>query len=302
MPSWNSGTRGVEWCEMKFKWSYRILTVWGIPIKVHISLALLLLMPGLWLVPPPVIGALVLILGIATSITLHELAHSYVAKKKGCRVQDIVLLPLGGVARMQIPNRPMDELLMAIAGPATSLALGLLILPLAVALQFLTVAGEGTWNDTVSLIWALGALNLAYVVFNLLPAFPMDGGRILRALLVKKLGRLRATFTASLIGKVLAVLFCLAGLVFFRTSPMLLVIGIFVFYGAHNEYRSVERQEKAKMFSGGFFQSNPMNPPSYTTSGSPDDEKPHAIVEPPPYEHGPGKKATVHELRDGRRR
>ena len=134
---------------------------------------------------------------------------------------------------MQIPEKPMDELVMAIAGPATSFLLGCVLLPLGPVLAATTGVTETSFGgQVVALVLFLGVANFGYVVFNMLPAFPMDGGRVLRSLLVKKYGRLRATFVASLIGKVLAVLIAFAGLTSIGNLGHFILIGVIIFMGA----------------------------------------------------------------------
>lgn len=208
------------------KRSYNLVRVMGIPIRIHITLIVLLLLSA---VSHGLTGIL-LSVGVFTSIALHELGHSWVALRKGCHVREIMLLPIGGVAKLdQVPTRPMDELLMAAAGPAVSLLL---------AAIFWVLPGNGI----VDIFWkGLAGINLMLGLFNLLPSFPMDGGRIFRALLSPRIGRVRATALAARIGRILAVAMGLFGLV--NWYPILLLIAVFIYSAAGAEYRSVQSQQ-----------------------------------------------------------
>jgi Zn-dependent protease/predicted transcriptional regulator len=165
-------------------------------------------------------------------VLLHEFGHALTARRFGVRTRDIILLPIGGLARLErIPDQPAQEFWIAIAGPAVNVAIAMLI-----------AAGQlfssGLWPSTEldlgegSLAERLLFVNLFLVFFNLLPAFPMDGGRVLRALLALRLDYARATNIAATIGQGMAVLFFLAGLF---TTPMLLLIAVFVWMGASQE-------------------------------------------------------------------
>lgn len=169
---------------------------------------------------------------------VHELAHSFYARRQGGEVSDITLLMIGGVSRIhRMPEGSKHEALMALAGPATSLGLGVLLLVVA------AVLGDGGASNPRTAVGNLGSINLFLGLFNLLPAFPMDGGRILRAALTGRLGRVRATQVAGLVGRSFAVLFGVLGLVgipgLFAFNPFLLLIAVFVYVGAAGESREV---------------------------------------------------------------
>jgi Zn-dependent protease len=213
------------------KRSYKLTTVMGIPIRVHLTLVILLLYVAF---TSGLTGVLIAV-GVFASVALHELGHSWVAIRKGCQVREIMLLPIGGVAKMShIPSRPMDEFLVAAAGPLVSFLLAVLFWLLA-----------GTGFATIQLI-NLSAINLMLCLFNLLPSFPMDGGRIFRAFMSPRLGRLKATALAARIGRIMAVLFGIAGLFgihgVMEPSLMLILIAIFIYNAAGAEYRSVYAQ------------------------------------------------------------
>ena len=235
--------------------SFTIAYFRGVPIKVDLSLIIL----ALWLVfeAGQSLGSLSsgLIVGLSTavllvlSVALHELGHTAVALKYGCRVRDITLMLIGGRATMlDIPRSPMKEFWMAIAGPAVSAALWLLGTHLdhLISLHARAVGGYTTGSMIVAVIFSwLAMINKGLLLFNLIPAFPMDGGRVLRALLARRMGRLRATYIASRIGRFIAIAMGIYGLI--RGRIMLMLIAYFVFTSADNEYRMVQFEE------GGFW-------------------------------------------------
>ncbi len=207
------------------KRSYNLTRVMGIPIKVHLTLIILLLFVAF----TRGLSGILIAVGVFASVALHELGHSWVAIRKGCQVREIMLLPIGGVAKMsQIPSRPLDEFLMAAAGPLVSFLLAV-VFWLPYLLGFFS-----------NLLINLAAINLMLCLFNLLPSFPMDGGRIFRAFMSPRLGRLKATALAAKIGRVMAVLFGIYGL--FNGQFLLILIAIFIYNAAGAEYRSVYAQ------------------------------------------------------------
>lgn len=228
------------------KTSFKLFSVWGIPIRIHISLLALMAIVGAaaWS-----LGGLekvffnVALLGIVfASIGLHELAHSVVAVRKGCTVREITLMFVGGAAQMDdIPRNPSDEIQVALAGPLFSLGLAAAAwfggshlhgLPLLPALY-----GSGLHN----ILQLTGQINLALALFNLLPAYPMDGGRIFRALVSRKIGFIPATFVASRLGRVLAIVMGIYG---FNTGYFgLIIIAVFLFRAAGREFDYVLQQE-----------------------------------------------------------
>ena len=234
------------------KRSYNLCRVMGIPIRVHLTLLIFLLFIALAYQLPGILIAV----GVFASVALHELGHSWVAIHKGCRVREIMLLPIGGAAKMEsIPTRPMDEFLMAAAGPAVSFLLSGLFLLLALA---------GIFSG---LCVNLFKINLMLFGFNLLPAFPMDGGRIFRAFMTPRIGRLRATALAARIGRIMAVIGGLYGLIHWQ--PMLILIAIYIYNAAGAEYRMLYAQQ---MQQGWFRQEEPQQADIH--------------VSPPPYARG----------------
>jgi Zn-dependent protease/CBS domain-containing protein len=235
---------------MNTRHGFRIFTVRGIPVRIHYTFLLVLPflayafgrgfvgaaqlagVPAAELSGPPWAWGLLVALALFASVLVHELAHSLYALSHGGKVRSITLLMIGGVSEVtEMPHRPAQEALMAAAGPATSLAIG------AACFALLRVT-EGFGNlDVRFALFYLGQLNLVLGVFNLLPAFPMDGGRVLRALLVRNRGQARATQIAATVGKVFAVVFALAGL--FAGNFLLVIIAFFVFIGAEGEQHAV---------------------------------------------------------------
>ncbi|HUK64377.1 MAG TPA: site-2 protease family protein, partial [Dongiaceae bacterium] len=168
-------------------------------------------------------------------VLLHELGHALAARRYGIRTRDITLLPIGGLARLErMPEKPSQELVVALAGPAVNvvIALALGVAARGMARPFVDMLMRG------SLLESLLAVNVWMVLFNLIPAFPMDGGRVLRALLAVRMSYARATRIASGVGQVVAVLFGVAGV--FSQNVLLLFIALFVFLAAGEERTVVE--------------------------------------------------------------
>jgi len=223
------------------RWSWQIGGLFGISIRVHVTLLALLL----WVaIAAPIAGArplqafaqVALVVSVFACIVIHELAHALVARRFGCRTREILLLPIGGIAQMErVPERPAQELLVGLAGPATNIVIaGVLGAVIAiVGWPFDPDQPSLAGSLIVPLFWS----NVALAGFNLLPAFPLDGGRVLRAMLTARLGRQRATLAASTVGKVLAIVFVIAGLTVGGT--MLAIIGVFVWFAAEQESATV---------------------------------------------------------------
>ena len=227
--------------------SLRIARIAGIDIKLHFTfLFVVLLGAWQWGDSGPrgaLFGALLTLLMFA-SVTLHELGHSLVAKAFGIPVKDITLTPLGGIAQLGArPKTPGQELVVALAGPAVNVVLAIALALFASwqwGLDSMRVALEKTHvfqPTATTLVGWLLVSNVGLVLFNLLPALPMDGGRVFRALLSWPLGLDRATRWAALVGRVFAVGFVVLGLA--GQNPVLAFIGVFVFFAAGAEERSV---------------------------------------------------------------
>ncbi len=224
--------------------SYQIARIWGIPIRVHFSLVLFL--PIIALQFSPILGegwlawlwGLSAALGLFASVALHELGHSLVALRLGFWVREILLLPIGGAAQLaRMPRQPRQELVIALAGPAVSLLLGIIFWAL------VRGSGPSLAASNINRVFViLMQLNIALAIFNLLPSFPMDGGRVLRALLTPFLGRLRATRLAVILGRGLAILLGLVG-AFPPFNLLLVAIAFFLYSMAGAEYRMVLGEE-----------------------------------------------------------
>ena len=205
-------------------WSLHVGTVLGFPLEIHASLPIFL---GILLIFDDsgyrLLGLLTAVMLFA-SVAVHELGHSVLARRLGVRIVSIRLYPFGGMARMAgMPRGPKDEMIIAAAGPATSLVIaGISWIP--------ALLLGGTWPGVI--FSYLAAINTMLGLFNLLPALPMDGGRILRAYLVKRFGFARATLKAVKVSWVLGFVMVALGIFF---SPWLLVIAVFLFLAAQRE-------------------------------------------------------------------
>ena len=200
-----------------------IAALFGVPIDVTLIAA------GL---NPYILGTVVA-LGLFVGVFIHEMAHSLIARAKGIKIHSITLLILGGVSQMEetMPD-PKVELPMALAGPLTSLAIGLISAALVYVFDA-TVPDPGIAGVLVFTFGYLGLLNILLFGFNLLPAFPMDGGRVLRAWLARRMPLSRATRIAADVGKTFAVLFGIVGLLLL--NPILIIIAFFIYIGANQE-------------------------------------------------------------------
>lgn len=213
-------------------WSLPLGRVLGIPLRVHASffLLVLLVLTTAGQVEGGAPAALAWLVLVFACVLLHELAHSAVARRRGVEVNEILLLPIGGVSRMAgLPDSARDELAIAAAGPLASLGL-------AVLAGAATVATGGTLLPPALAVGALTSrllwFNLVIAAFNLLPAFPLDGGRVLRALLEPRLGLEEATRQAARLGRGVAVVLAVAGVLF---NLWLVVIAVFVYVGGTAE-------------------------------------------------------------------
>ena len=220
-------------------WSFQIARLFGIPIRLHLTFLLLL---G-WLALRAYTGGDPVLLPLAVAlfacVVLHELGHSLTARRYGIPVSDITLLPIGGVARMGAMTRePIQEFWIAIAGPVVNFVLAPLFFLLHRTFEAAPVSGD-VWQSQGLFFGKLAALNLGIGLFNLLPAFPMDGGRILRSLLAMKLGHVRATKMAASLGQLLAFGMGFLGLM---GNPMLIFIAFFIFIGAAEEGARAETE------------------------------------------------------------
>jgi stage IV sporulation protein FB len=217
-------------------WSLNIGWVAGTAIRVHVTFLLFLA----WIFgvnyfsggAQAAWSGLLFIVLLFLCVLLHEFGHIFTARAFGVRTPDVILLPIGGVARLErIPERPSQEFLIAIAGPAVNIVIALILILLDSAHPSLDrLAAVESAN--ASMIDRLAAVNLFLALFNLIPAFPMDGGRVLRALLAARLGYVRATEIAAMIGQGVAFVLGFIGLF---GNPLLIFIAIFVYLAASSE-------------------------------------------------------------------
>lgn len=224
------------------RWQWKLGTFAGIDVYVHATFLLLIGWIGYshWLqygTIGKVVNGIIFILVLFLCVVLHEYGHALTARRYGIKTRDITLYPIGGVARLErLPDKPIEELWVALMGPAVNVVIAAILfvyLSLSrglVPMTDLTVA-SGSFAARVM------AVNITLVLFNLIPAFPMDGGRVLRALLAMRMDYVRATQIAANIGQGLAFLFGLAGLF---GNPFLLFIAFFVWIGASQEASMVQ--------------------------------------------------------------
>ena len=261
--------------------SLKIFTWFKIPVYIHWSFSLIILY-FVWLGfqeqggPSGVLEALILLFSLFACVLLHEFGHSLMARRFNIDTQDIILTPIGGIARLErMPENPRQELLVAIAGPMVNVIIAAIIFLVGItvlqyhntgswyfenALSFWSSLGAGDYEmgemlDNVAptlpivikLLPELLILNVMMVVFNMIPAFPMDGGRVLRALIAMRVSRLKATLVAARIGQVISILFVITG-IYFNAFTMAL-IGFFVFTTARTEYNMVRLEDVLKNYT-----------------------------------------------------
>jgi Zn-dependent protease len=253
------------------KGAIQIIKAFGIPVKIHWSFGLILLWIA-YLVQANGFSWAALAwwtLGLVTLFTcvvLHEFGHALTARHFGIATRDIVLLPIGGLAMLtKLPEKPIQEFLVAIAGPMVNVAIAVLCTP-----YFFIVSAEKR-QELYNFFWSLLnpkgnifaqnlteldlfmvgllVLNLMVAAFNLLPAFPMDGGRIFRALLSMRMSRVKATRIATYVGQFFAVLLLAYSL--YQMNLLASLVAIFVFVTASNEYRAIKQDELMRSYTIG---------------------------------------------------
>ena len=234
------------------KYSLYLGNISGIKISVHWTFLILIF----WIIFSNVrsgltfneiVWSVTFVLAIFLCVTLHELGHALTAQRFKIKTKQISILPIGGVAQLEsIPEKPKEELLVALAGPAVNVVIAAILYP------FVTIGRDIEDLTTLSRIGpgnfllALMSINLWLAIFNLIPAFPMDGGRVLRALLAFRLSHAKATTIAASIGQVLAMVFVFLGFFF---NPFLIFIGFFIFLGAQSEAAYAQSKLMLKGFT-----------------------------------------------------
>ncbi len=228
-------------------WSLPIFRIAGIQLRIHITFLLLIA----WLAfgyyaqggSAAALSRVIFVLLLFLCVVLHEFGHAFAAKAFGINTPDITLLPIGGVARLErMPEEPVQELIIAVAGPLVNVV---------IALGLFVAGGSQVLLNPASLeggtlIAQLFVINIMLVLFNLLPAFPMDGGRVLRALLATRLSYARATQVAATVGQGFAFIFGFMGL--FGPNPFLLFIALFVYIGASQEAALAQMKDVSRRF------------------------------------------------------
>ncbi len=244
------------------KGSLRIARIFDIPVELHWTFAFVLLGAVYWGISQgggwmSVLWFLALVASLFLCVLLHEFGHALTARRFGVTTKDIILSPIGGIARLsKLPEKPIHEFLVAAAGPLVNIAIAILLSPyyfFSTSQKQMQLLGSVMPSSNVfvhslsltdRLLFFVLFLNIILAVFNLLPAFPMDGGRILRALLSTRLSRRKATRISMFIGQSIAIAFIFMGLTEMeigsvKMSFMIAFIGLFVFVSASNEYRYV---------------------------------------------------------------
>ncbi len=229
-------------------WSFSIGRLFGSELRVHATFFLLLAWIGTAaFLTGGIVDAAVnvaFIVALFACVVAHEFGHALMARRYGIRTPDITLLPIGGMARLErIPENPAQEIAVAVAGPAVNVVIWA-VLTLLLGAKANLDALSGIEDTGQGFVTRLAAVNLFLVIFNMIPAFPMDGGRVLRALLAIFLGRVQATRIAAMAGQTIAFLFGYLGLA--SGNPLLILIAIFVFMAAIAESSHVELHDLAK--------------------------------------------------------
>jgi stage IV sporulation protein FB len=230
------------------RWSLRVLRVAGIDVRMHFTFLLFLAWIGYAHYQeggaPAAVQGVFFISLLFGCVLLHEFGHAIAARAFGIHTPDITLLPIGGVARLErMPDKPWQELVVAAAGPAVNVVIALvLLLGLGISGSLFDLE-QMLHHPQVSVAVKLASFNIVMMLFNLLPAFPMDGGRVLRALLAMVTNYVRATQVATRLGQVMALGLGAWGL--FSNNPLLIFIAFFVYLGAAQEAALVQMREIA---------------------------------------------------------
>lgn len=227
-------------------WTFRLGHLLGSELRVHATFFLLLAWVGAaaWAENGAMAGLqnMGFVLALFICVVAHEYGHALMARRYGIRTPDITLLPIGGMARMErMPEKPAQEIAVALAGPAVNVVIWGILIALGASTQMDALSDPASPADFLG---RLAAVNLFLAVFNLIPAFPMDGGRVLRAALSLGTDRVRATRIAAAAGQVAAFIFGFLGLL--SGNLILLLIALFVFFAANAEARDVENRDLAK--------------------------------------------------------
>lgn len=233
-------------------WSFPIARLFGSELRIHVTFFLILIWIGFIGYAqggiPAAILNVIFILALFACVVAHEYGHALMARRYGIRTPDITLLPIGGLARLErMPKKPSQEIAVALAGPAVNIVIWVILM---LALGGRTAPIEQMITPDGGLtgfLSRLASVNLFLAVFNMLPAFPMDGGRVLRAALASRMGRVRATEIAAMAGRALA--FGMGFLGLMSGNPFLLLIAVFIFFAAGAEAQDVSMRALSRRFT-----------------------------------------------------
>jgi stage IV sporulation protein FB len=229
-------------------WSFPIGRIFGSEIRIHMTFFLLLLWIGVAHYQQggaaAAVDGVLFIIALFACVVAHEFGHALTARRYGIKTPDITLLPIGGVARLErMPEKPRQEILVALAGPAVNVVIAFVLI-LFLGARADMQALESLQNPTLSFVARLASVNLFIVVFNLIPAFPMDGGRVLRAALATRMDRTKATRIAANVGQAFAFFLGFLGLT--AGNPILILIAFFVYLAAGAEAQATGLQDIAR--------------------------------------------------------
>jgi Zn-dependent protease len=214
--------------KVSIHWTFLILLAWIVYVNYQVGGT-----------PQELLWSIVYVLSIFVCVVLHEYGHALTARKFNIGTRDITLYPIGGIASLEsIPKKPREELLVALAGPAVNVVIAAVLFPFIDRSLIFESAGFTQINAS-NFLTSFVTVNIWLVLFNMIPAFPMDGGRVFRALLAFKLERVKATRIAAALGQFLAFCFMLLGL---YSNPFLIVIGIFIFISAQAESKYAQTE------------------------------------------------------------
>lgn len=230
------------------QWSFPIARVAGSEIRIHLTFFLLLLWIGIAHFQmgggAAATEGVLFVIAVFACVVLHELGHAVAARRYGIRTPKITLLPIGGVAELErMPEKPSEEIVVAVAGPLVNVAIAaVLVLILGAHLNLASISQIE--NPSYGFLGRLAVVNVVLVLFNLIPAFPMDGGRVLRALLATRFPRVRATEYAARVGQVTAFGFGFVGLL--TGNVLLIFVAVFVYMAATAEAQATSLQDAAR--------------------------------------------------------
>jgi Zn-dependent protease/CBS domain-containing protein len=218
------------------RWSFHLARIAGIDVKIHATFLLLLVWMGFLFHrqggAAAAIDGVFFVLLIFLCVVLHEFGHALAARRYGIKTHDITLLPIGGLARLErMPDKPGEEIMVALAGPAVNVVIAA-ILWVVIGLTGGLPDPELIQHTHIPFLIRLFTVNVWLVLFNMIPAFPMDGGRVLRAVLAMRMNHARATQIAAGVGQGIAFIFFIVGLF---SNLMLVLIAVFIYFGASSE-------------------------------------------------------------------